>query len=146
MFALAFMLPASMSAQSFSVLVLDALDGRPQPSVIVNYFCEGEGYIPSNYKETDDSGIAVVPFICKTGGSVELNVQSKSNQMYAKEECGELIPLTLQSILSKGAISDPSGAGNIWCPRKVSKKLKPVPGEVIIFMKRPTWWQVHVAG
>ena len=37
-------------------------------------------------------------------------------------------------------------AGNIWCPNKVSKILKTAPGLVVIFVKKPTWWQPHVAG
>jgi len=36
--------------------------------------------------------------------------------------------------------------GNIWCPRQISRKLKPVPGHVTTFLKKPTWWQSHVAG
>jgi len=44
-----------------------------------------------------------------------------------------------------GVISKPTADGGIWCPAKVSKKLKPIPGQVIIFVKKPTWWQKHVA-
>jgi hypothetical protein len=69
----------------------------------------------------------------------------KSNA-YAKTQCGGVEPLTLQQISSTGNLSNPSSDGNIWCPTKISQKLKPVPGQVTIFIKKPTWYQVHVAG
>jgi len=137
-------MPAAF-CQSFNVLILDALDGKPQASVRIDYFCEGQGWIPSNLVLTGTDGIAQVPSICGNGGQIELSAVPPGNDEYAKDECGGFGAST-QQIMTNGFISDPSGAGGIWCPRRVSKRLKPVPGEVIIFVKKPTWWQVHVAG
>jgi len=132
-------------AQSFKVLVLDALDGKPQLGIKIGYFCESKGGLPSNSVPTDASGVAEIPFICSEGTRIELSA-SGPNVKYGKEECGDLEPITLQEILSVGIISNPSGDGGIWCPTKISRKLKPIPGQVILFVKKPTWWQVHVAG
>jgi hypothetical protein len=138
------------SPQSFKVLVLDALNGKPQTNVRVDYFCEGQVgrslNSPMQSILTGSDGVAQVPFGCRNGARIELSVLPPGNDEYSKEECGGLEPEPFDKIMANGFISDPSGAGNIWCPRKVSRKLKPVPGEVIIFVKKPTWWQVHVAG
>ena len=61
------------------------------------------------------------------------------------EECGSLEPQTIEQILDVGVISKPTAAGGIWCPARISEKLKLLPGQVIIFAKKPTWWQKHVA-
>ena len=37
-------------------------------------------------------------------------------------------------------------SGGIWCPARVSKTLKSVPGQITVFVKKPTWWQSHGAG
>jgi hypothetical protein len=60
-----------------------------------------------------------------------------------KEECGSVAVLTLKEILSVGVINPPDGAGQMVCPTKISKKLKPVPGQVILFIKKPSWMQSH---
>jgi 5-hydroxyisourate hydrolase-like protein (transthyretin family) len=135
-------------AQEIKVLVLDALDGKPQVKVIVQYSCEGQSWSPANEVSTGDDGKAEVPFKCGKEGRIGFSVFAPDweHSEYAKSECGGLGAKTLEEILLTGFISDPSGAGNIWCPRKISRTLKPVPGQVTIFMKKPTWWQVHVAG
>lgn len=141
-------LPDALAAQKFNVLVLDALNGKPQKEVTVGFFCEGQGQSTSGKVITDRTGIAEVPFQCGKNGRIEIDVSAHDweRNAYAKTECGEMGSMTLQEILSMGIISNPSGDGNIWCPTKVSRKLKPVPGQVTIFIKKPTWWQVHVAG
>jgi hypothetical protein len=40
----------------------------------------------------------------------------------------------------------PWGCWELWCPNKVSKTLKTALGLVVIFIKKQTWWQPHVAG
>jgi hypothetical protein len=54
--------------------------------------------------------------------------------------------MKLNDVVSAGFLSKPDAAGGIWCPTKISRTLKPVPGQVIMFVKKPTWWQSHVAG
>jgi hypothetical protein len=63
-----------------------------------------------------------------------------------KEQCGGDAGMTFNDVASGGFVSKPDSAGGIWCPTKVSRTLKPVPGQVTIFVKKPTWWQSHVAG
>src|ERR1700727_1256136 len=83
-------------AQDLNVLVLDALDGKPQAN--------------------------------------------------KKEQCGDDAVMTFNDVVSVGFLSKPDSAGGIWCPNKVGRTLKPVAGQVIVFVKKPTWWQSHIAG
>jgi hypothetical protein len=138
----------NLAAQNIDVLVLDALNGKPQQGVLVHWFCEGQRPASSDERTTDNNGIAEVPFPCGNQGRIELSVLAPDwkKHAYAKTECGELGPITLQNISQAGIISNPSADGNIWCPTKISRKLKPVPGQVTIFIKKPTWYQVHFAG
>jgi hypothetical protein len=138
------LLPTVLVAQTpkFKVLVLDALDGKPQPGVVITSFCEGIGFSSFHEFKTASDGIADVIYYCDEGHE-EIDVEVPGE---AKGECGGLGALTLTDILTKGIISVPNGAGNYWCPTKQRRKLKPVPGQIIIFVKKPTWWQSHVAG
>jgi hypothetical protein len=128
---------------SISVLVLDALDGKPQANVKVTSLCAGP---PSNYSGksaiTNDKGIAAVSYTCNDKQVIEIGALPPNK----KEQCGDDVNTTYNEISSVGFISNPSAAGGIWCPTKVSTTLKPVPGQVTIFIKKPTWWQSHVAG
>lgn len=124
------------------VLVLDALDGKPQVGVHVWYLCNEIPHGTNTYAVTDQTGTADVPFSCSPGNKIELDAVPK----IGKEGCGGGVAATLQEIKSIGVISDPTSAGGIWCPTKVSRKLTPVPGQVTLFVKKPTWWQSHVAG
>jgi len=135
-------------AQNFNILVLDALNGKPQEGVNVDYSCEGRHGASTDELTTNKNGIAEIPFLCGSTGRVELSVFAKDwhHNAYAKSQCGDLEPLTLKEIQAAGIVSNPSADGNIWCPTKISKKLKPVPGQVTLFIEKPTWWQVHVAG
>jgi hypothetical protein len=136
---------SKMIAQDLKVLVLDALDGKPQAHVKVEPFCVGE---PSNFfgrsALTDDKGIATISYVCNNKQKIEISAYPQDK----KEQCGADATTNLSEATSVGFISDPSSAtiGGMWCPTKVSKTLKPVPGQVIIFVKKPTWWQSHVAG
>lgn len=130
-------------AQDLRVLVLDALDGKPQANVKVAPLCAGP---PRNFPEeatfTNDKGIATISYVCTEKQAIEIEVFSPDK----KEQCGADAKANFNDVTSIGFISDPSSAGGIWCPTKVSKNLKPVPGQVIMFVKKPTWWQSHVAG
>lgn len=128
---------------AFRLLVLDALNGEPQSGVRVEYFCEGEGFRGDSINTASD-GKAEIPSKCKckNGTRIEISELPPGN----KEECGGVDALTIGEILTKGFISEPTGAGNIWCPNKQRRRLRAVPGQVTVFVKKPTWWQAHVAG
>jgi hypothetical protein len=129
--------------QTLNVLVLDALDGKPQANVKVLSLCAGP---PRNFWGksvfTSDNGIATISYRCNDKQAIEIEVLPPNR----KEQCGDDVKVNFKDAMSVGFISNPSAAGGIWCPTKVSKSLKPVPGQVIIFVKKPTWWQSHVAG
>jgi hypothetical protein len=42
--------------------------------------------------------------------------------------------MAFNDVVSVGFVSKPDSAGGIWCPTKVSRTLKPVPGQVIMFV------------
>lgn len=129
-------------AQDLHVLVLDALDGKPQADVEVEYFCTSPQHNSAHEKSlTNNEGLAKFPNPCSAEEGIEISVYPPTK----KEQCG-VGPFTLNEILAGGAVAQPEAAGGIWCPNKVSRTLKPVPGQIIMFVKKPTWWQSHVAG
>jgi len=144
-YLLLFVTPRSVAAQTptFHVLVLDALDGKPQANVEIQPLCTGP---PGNFSKeramTNDKGIAAISYACGEKQKIEIAVFPPDK----KEQCGDDAAMTFDDVSSAGFLSKPDSAGGIWCPAKVSKKLKPVPGQAIIFVKKPTWWQSHVAG
>jgi hypothetical protein len=125
------------------VLVLDALSDKPQSGVEVHNFCAGKSgnELPPKRALTNSEGFAEIPYRCDNEKRVELYVIAP----HPKEQCGSIEPLTLEAI-SVGVMSNPMADGNIWCPPKVSRKLKSTPGQIVIFVKKPTWWQSHIAG
>ena len=128
------------------VLVLDALNGKPQANVEVEYFCTGppRNLAPNRFI-TNNEGIAKISNLCNDKQKLEISVYPPNK----KEQCGDDAITIFNDAASVGFINDPSatgGIGEMWCPTKVSKTLKPVPGQVIMFVKKPTWWQSHVAG
>jgi hypothetical protein len=131
-------------AQTIRVLVLDALNGKPQGAVEIEYFCSGPtgNELPPHSAITNSEGVAEVPYRCTSEAKLQLAAISAGN----KEQCGGSLLLGFEEVASAGIVSDPTADGGIWCPKKVSKKLKPVAGQVIIFVKKPTWWQSHIAG
>jgi hypothetical protein len=134
----------SAQAPTFKVLVLDALNGKPQSGVSVEYICAGrrEG---RGQATTDANGVAEVPYPCEEG-TEEINVFPPEGKG-AKEQCGGgPAEMKLSDIRNTGIICEPTADGNIWCPTNQRRKLKPVPGQVTIFVKKPTWWQSHIAG
>ena len=139
-----FLTSASVAAQKIKVLVLGAVNGKPYEGIEIYSLCDDGGSGTSTLKtKTDVNGLAEIPFRCASGVKFKVSTYIEGDKL---SECGEMEGQTLQKILEVGFISDPRGAGGIWCPAKISKKLKPVPGEVILFVKKPTWWQSHVAG
>jgi hypothetical protein len=143
-----FAIPESLVGQTpaFHVLVLDALDGKPQANVKVEPLCVG---LPLNQRGktafTDNKGIATLSYVCNDKQKIVISVYPPDK----KEQCGNDTEMSFGDVASLGVLSDPSstgGIGEMWCPAKVSTRLKPVPGQVIMFVKKPTWWQSHVAG
>lgn len=133
-------------AQDLKVLVLDALNGKPQAHVEVTYFCSGKPDNPASKRTkpvlTNTKGVAEISFLC----SDEQKIQISLNPHDRKEQCGGSDTLASQDIVTLGIVSNPDIYGSISCPTTISKKLKPVPGEVIMFVKKPTWWQSHITG
>jgi hypothetical protein len=137
-------------AQTFKVRVLGAIDGKPYNNIPIIYYCDDPAQfkITRKHTVTDSNGSAVIPYECKDGKRIKVDTfiaSGESSWAGKVEECGWLEPQTMEQILDVGVISTPTAAGGIWCPAKVSEKLKPIPGQVIIFVKKPTWWQKHVA-
>ena len=92
--------PAPTAAESagqtlkFKVLVLDALDGKPQIGVEVTSFCEGVGYIPHNEVKSGSDGVAEEAYQCKEGAEqITVDVPGE-----AKGECGGLGALKLSNM------------------------------------------------
>jgi hypothetical protein len=138
-----FCCPWEGEAQSLRVLVLDALDGKPQAGVKVESLCAGPpGSQWGKSSLTNDTGIATISYVCNDKQMIEIDALPPNK----KEQCGDDVKTNLSDVTSTGFVSNPNAAGGIWCPNRVSKTLKPVPGQVIIFVKKPTWWQSHVAG
>jgi hypothetical protein len=134
--------PGSIMAQSVRVLVLDAKSGKPQAGVEVYYFCSSpflhRNFLPPDSDITNSQGLAIIDLACHEEDSVDFFVTA-----LPKEECGGEIYVTVKDTLSAGIISQPDAAGEMHCPTKISRKLKPVPGEVVIFIKKPNWVQYH---
>ena len=135
--------PTALVAQSVNVLVLDALSGKPQSGVMVHYFCQSETHnlLPDDEDITNSDGIALVSYPCKADQKIVLFVTT-----LPKEECGDLPALSLKEISEVGIISPPDGVGEMHCPTKISRKLKPVPGQILIFIKKPSWVQYRFGG
>jgi hypothetical protein len=129
----------ALVAQDVRVLVLDAVNGKPQRGAEAHYFCQSEtrSIFPVDSDLTNSDGIAIVSYPCKENQRIVLDVTA-----LPKEECGDLRPVTFNEISGVGIISPPDGEGEMQCPTKISRKLKPVPGQVIIFIKRPSLWQM----
>jgi hypothetical protein len=146
----AIFLGALARAQTFKVRVLGALDGKPYNDIPIIYNCDDQAQFKVTWKRTvtDSNGFAAIPYECREDKRIKIDTFiSNGETIWAGkvEECGWLEPQSIEQIMQVGVISKPTAAGGIWCPTKVSKKLKPIPGQVIIFVKKPTWWQSHVA-
>jgi hypothetical protein len=129
----------ALVAQDLRVLVLDAVSGKPQRGAKVHYFCQSDtrNIFPVESDITNSDGVAIVSYPCKENQKIVFDVTA-----LPKEECGDLAPVTFNEILGIGIISPPDGEGEMQCPTKISRKLKPVPGQVIIFIKKPSFWQM----
>ena len=96
---------------------------------------------PSIDATTNSEGIVQVQYTCGAEEVLSIDVTPRT----PKEQCGDTVSLTLEEI-ARGLVADPNSAGGIGCPTKIRKKLKPVPWTVIMFVKKPTWYQSHIAG
>jgi hypothetical protein len=132
--------PTALVAQSVKVLVLDALSGKPQQGVTVYSFCQSDthNFLPPDEDVTESDGIAIVSYPCKPDQKIEFFVTA-----LPKEECGGEEAVSFREILEVGIISPPDDVGQMHCQTKISRKLKPVPGQVTIFIKKPSWMQSH---
>jgi hypothetical protein len=132
--------PTALFAQSVRVLVLDALSGKPQRGVTVYSFCQSDthNFLPPDEDVTKSDGIAIVSYPCKEDQKIEFFVTA-----LPKEECGDLDARSFRKISEVGIISPPDGVGEMHCSTKISRKLKPIPGQVLIFIKKPNWVQSH---
>jgi len=131
-----------LAAQDVRVLVLDALSGKPEANVKVDYLCtRPQLNRPGKGALTNSEGLATLTNPCHKDEEIEIAIYPPGK----KEQCG-VGPVTLAQILSVGAVAKPDADGGLWCPTKVSRRIKPLPGQVVMFVKRPTWWQSHVAG
>ena len=125
----------------FEILVLDAISGRPEANTKITFFCEAPR-TPSTSVFTDGSGLTHVPFYCSQGTKIQFTIYPRIQ----KEQCGGNPSLTLEEILSKGVVSSPVSDGGLFCSStKFIKRLVPVPGRVVVFVKKPSWWQSHIA-
>lgn len=130
-----------LRAQNVTVRILDAKNGKPQEGARIRYFCTTARGTPFSYAKTNVDGIAEFKYPCDSKDVLLVSVHPRS----PKEQCGGPVPLNVESI-SMGVITKPDAAGGIGCPTKVSKKLKAIPGQVVIFVKKPSWYQSHIAG
>lgn len=133
------LIAGDLQAQNFKVLVLDAVSGKPQSNIRVHFYCRDSR---RNYSmeedDTNSEGVSIIPYTCK-GEDPRTFLTG-----LPKEQCGTSeIVATIEEISSKGIISAPDAAGEMHCTMKISSKLKPVPGQVIIFVKKPSWAQSH---
>ena len=136
-----FVFSRDLEAQSFKVLVLDAVSGKPQRNIQVHFYCRDA---MRNYAieedDTDSEGAVIIPYTCK---GEDPSIVSFLTGL-PKEQCGSSeVVATIKEIFSAGIISAPDAAGEMQCTTKISGKLKPVPGQVIIIVKKPSWWQSH---
>lgn len=132
----------SVDAQKIKVWVLDASDGRSYGDIEIRSFCEEGGTSsPAQSMKTNAYGLAEVPFTCASGTKLKVSTHIEGDKL---SECGEMEGQTLEQLLKVGYISDPRAAGGIWCSAKVSKKMRPVPGAVVLFVKNPRWSPAHV--
>src|SRR5579863_1916268 len=131
----------NLEAQSFRVLVLDAVSGKPQKQMQVLYACEDRHRnYPPDEDDTDSGGIVVIADKCK-GEDPKIAIGVTG---LPKEQCGaSFVVASFEEISSQGIVSAPDAAGEMQCTTKISRNLKPIPGQVVIFVKKPSWWQSH---
>ena len=133
---------AAAQTPAYKVLVLDAADGKPQEGIKVGYLCEGKGWEPQDEIRTGPDGIAVIPYTCEGGPpAIMLRVPASADVV----ECGRADSLDWSEVVNTGVVAEPpTGQGDMTCSRAISRKLKPVPGQVTTFVKKLNWWQLHV--
>jgi hypothetical protein len=107
--------------------------------VRIELLCVGE---PSNFRGkpavTDDKGLAAISYTCNDEQTFSILVSPPNR----KEQCGDDAEMSFKVAVSVGIVSSPLSdgeMGGLGCPTRVSKNLKPIPGQVIMFVKKPTW-------
>src|SRR5579859_5694109 len=81
-----------MKAQDLQVVVLDALDGRPQAHVEVEYFCTGIQHNSAHKRAvTNNEGSTMVSNFCIDQEEIEISIYPPGK----KEQCG-VGPITLK--------------------------------------------------
>lgn len=137
-----------LEAQSFKVLVLNAVNGKPRSNMQVDYYCSDatRSYLADEIEDdTDDEGVVIVPYQCKgKDARIHISVGDDPAARSPWEQCGgSAVTATIEEISSEGIVHAPDAAGQMQCTTKISRKLKPVPGQVTIFVKKPSWMQSH---
>ncbi len=90
-------------AQDLRVLVLDALDGKPQANVQVEYFCTRTQHNSAHKKAlTSKDGSARFSNPCSAEEEIEISIYPPNK----KEQCG-VGSVTLKEILSVGVVAQP---------------------------------------
>ena len=92
---------------------LDALNGKPQANVDVEYFCTRPQHNTAHRKVlTNNEGSATFSNPCGDEEEIEISIYPPDK----REQCG-VGPITLKEIISVGAVAKPDAAGGIWCLR-----------------------------
>ena len=81
--------PTALVAQSVRVLVLDALNGKPQSGVEVHYFCQSEthNFLPADSDTTNPDGIAIVSYPCKEDQKIAFDVTALPKERKSAGNC-----------------------------------------------------------
>jgi hypothetical protein len=92
-----------MLAQELQIRVLDALDGKPQANVEVEYFCTRTQH-NSEHKSalTNNDGLAKISNPCSAEEEIAISIYPPNK----KKQCG-VGPITLKEVLSVGAVAKP---------------------------------------
>ncbi len=107
----------------------------------VNYVCDNSPHFQPRPVVTGNKGIAEIPYTCHANNTIEMWTYSPDG----KRGCGGTIAETIGRIEATGIVSNPGSSAGMMCSTRVSRKMKPTPGEVVLFVKKPNWWQSHVS-
>lgn len=139
---------SEVQIKQIKVIVLDASSGRPQAEVRLHYWCMPDAVSAVRSDEvttkTDKDGIAQIPY-CKPNENLGIVAVPTDR----KEQCGSM-PDSLKAdrIASEGVVFtvDSDAGFSQTCSKKAYKKMRPVPGQITIFVQKPSWWHSHFPG
>src|SRR5882762_2049831 len=105
--------PTALVAQDVRVLVLDAVNGKPQRGAEVHHYCQTytRNIFPVASDTTNTHGIAIVSYSCKENQKMVFFVTA-----LPKDECADLGAVTFRQISGEGIVSSPDGEGEMQCP------------------------------